>query len=227
MTQLSIIIPTLNEAQILETTLRLLLHSPDTEIIIVDGGSEDQTLAIATGLGVKVVQSPQLGRAFQMNFGAKMAQGEILLFLHADSKVPQGYAQFIKTILSKPQTVAGAFSLKIEGSQLALRLIEKMVNWRSQFFSLPYGDQGLFIKTELFQEMGGFAELPIMEDFEMIKRLQKRGKIAIIPNPVITSARRWQKLGIWKTTLLNQLIILGYYARISPHTLAKWYGKRS
>jgi hypothetical protein len=128
--------------------------------------------------------------------------------------------------LSQPLTVAGAFKFQIEGQGYCLRILEKLVNWRSHFLHLPYGDQGLFLKASLFWEMGGFSSIPIMEDFEFIQRLKKRGKIKIAPATVITSGRRWQNLGVFKTTLINQLIILGYYLKIKPHQLARWYGRK-
>jgi rSAM/selenodomain-associated transferase 2 len=161
-----------------------------------------------------------------MNLGAAAAKGEILLFLHADTYLPANYLEIVQETLAKPKTVAGAFELAIAGQQELLRLIEAAVNWRSRFLSLPYGDQALFLKASIFRQLGGFANLPIMEDFELVRRLQQRGKIRIAPAKVITSNRRWQTRGILKTTAINQLIILGYYLGISPATLARWYGRK-
>lgn len=225
MTFLSIIIPVLNEAEQIAATLLPLLDS-DVEIIVVDGGSCDQTVEIVQSLGVKVIVSPEKGRAHQMNYGAKVAQGEILFFLHGDTQIRWGYQKMIEEALSLPGVIAGAFELAIDDSAPFLRWVEKMVNLRSRLFSLPYGDQGLFLKTSVFQELGGFAPMPIMEDFELIQRLKKKGQIKIVPQSVLTSGRRWQKLGVWKTTLINQLIILGYYLGISPAQLVRLYRKR-
>jgi rSAM/selenodomain-associated transferase 2 len=221
--KISIIIPVLNEAKIIETSLSPLQMNQDVEVIIVDGGSTDDTVKLVKKQGFKVITSSLPRRSYQMNLGAKEAQGKILLFLHADTILPENYLNSIENILAQPGTVAGAFRLQIDGKERAFRLIETMVNWRSRFFSLPYGDQAIFLKTSFFKEIGGFSSLPIMEDFDLIKRLQKLGKITLASSAVITSARRWQKLGIWKTTLINQLIIVGYYFRIFPQNLAKFY----
>ena len=229
---ISIIIPVLNEARIIENTLKRLKTGSDVEIIVVDGGSKDETIDLVkqwekSGTEnqpeIKLIVSSNSGRANQMNQGAAIAKGDILLFLHADTKLPPDYSQLVRETLAPPQVIAGAFELAIDSPQKSLRFIETMVNWRSRFFSLPYGDQALFLKQKTFQEMGGFADLPIMEDFEFVKRLQRQGKIALAPAQVITSPRRWQKLGVFKTTLINQLIILGYYLGIPPIKLKNFY----
>ncbi|PSB01765.1 TIGR04283 family arsenosugar biosynthesis glycosyltransferase [Merismopedia glauca] len=219
---ISVIIPVLNEAKNIKNILILLLDNPQIEIIVVDGGSEDKTVEIVEEMGVKVV-SAERGRAKQMNLGASVAQGDILLFLHADTQLPLGFEKLVIQALSQPQIVAGAFSLKIASKLWGIKLIEKMVNVRSQLFQLPYGDQAIFISQDWFQKVGGFPDLPIMEDFELIVRLKKLGKIAIVSTPVITSARRWEKLGVWKTTLINQQIIMAYFLGISPQKIALWY----
>lgn len=221
-TKITIVIPVLNEAGMIQTTLQRLLDEPDIEVIVVDGGSEDKTVELAWEMGVKVIICPG-GRARQMNAGAEAATGDMLLFLHADTQLPYRYPAIVEQVLRTPQTIAGAFELKIDGEERSLRLVERMVNWRSRFLSLPYGDQAIFLKVSVFQEMGGFPDLPIMEDFELISRLKRRGKIAIAHPPVLTSARRWQRLGVWRTTLINQLIILGYFLGVPPIQLRRLY----
>jgi rSAM/selenodomain-associated transferase 2 len=219
---ISIVIPVLNEASSLKNTLPRVLEAEDVQVIVVDGGSEDDTVAVAMSLGVKITASTP-GRAIQMNRGAQMATGEILLFLHGDTLLPLGYDAMIREGLGRPGVIAGAFELAISGELWGIRWIERLVRARSRLFSLPYGDQALFLKTSVFQAIGGFPALPIMEDFEFVQTLKKRGKITILPATVITSGRRWQKLGVVKTTLINQMIILGYYAGISPTRLVRWY----
>lgn len=215
----------LNEAARIASVIQHIEKTEEVEIIVVDGLSVDNTVEVVSSLGVNVISTPR-GRSLQMNTGAKIASGEILLFLHADTKLPTGFAALVRQTLNQPQVIAGAFELKIEGKEWGLRLIEKMVSLRSHFFQLPYGDQAIFIKAKTFNKFGGFPELPIMEDFEFINRLKRYGKIKILPVAVITSGRRWQQLGVFKTTLINQFMILGYYLGIPPEKLANFYRKK-
>jgi len=225
--KISLIIPVFNEALIIEDYLSRIPMRSDLEVIIVDGQSDDETVALCEKITLefkpKIVISPLKGRANQLNFGASLAMGEILCFLHLDSQLPFDYFTQIEELLSRRQAIAGAFSLAIDAPQIPFRWLEKLVNWRSRFFSLPYGDQGLFLKKSVFKTMGGFASMPIMEDYEFVQRLKKQGTIYISQASVLTSSRRWQKLGILKTTLINQGMILGYYLKIDPENLARWY----
>lgn len=224
MIKISVIIPVLNEAKTITNVLFTLQNYPELEVIVVDGGSEDETISITESFGYKVLSSPR-GRSIQMNTGAAIATGSILLFLHGDTILPANFPATIVTAIEKPGIVGGAFELAIDAKIRGIRLVEKMVNWRSRFFSLPYGDQAIFIKAEIFHKIGGFPIQAIMEDFVFIQQLRKIGKIAIIPTPVITSGRRWQQLGVVKTTLINQLMIIGYYLGISSEKLADFYRK--
>lgn len=219
---ISIIIPVLNEAAIIKSTLQRLQVNRGVEIIVVDGGSKDKTVSVALAMGVKVI-TVSGGRSAQMNAGADIAQGNMLLFLHADTQLPPHFVDLVVQTLKQHRAIAGAFELGIAGQERSLRWIEILVKMRSHLFSLPYGDQAIFLTKQTFDCVGGFADLPIMEDFELIQRLKRRGKIAIAPAKVTTSGRRWQKLGVWKTTLINQLIIIGYYLRISPAKLGQFY----
>lgn len=220
--KISVIIPVLNEAIAIRSVLLNVAEATNTEIIVADGGSQDETVAIAQSLGVKVIITTA-GRANQMNAGAAAATGTILLFLHADTYLPNNFETLIFSALEDSRTIAGAFELRIDAERRGLRLIEKMVNWRSHVLKMPYGDQAIFIRTTVFHEIAGFSNLPIMEDFELMQRLKQRGRIAILPAAVFTSGRRWQKLGVIKTTLINQLIILGYFLGVPPSQLVRWY----
>lgn len=219
---ISIIIPVLNDAQYLATTLQTINCGTAVEIIVVDGGSQDDTIAIAHAAAVTVISSPP-GRAVQMNAGAAIASGDILLFLHADTQLPAHFAQLICNTLAQPNTIAGAFELKIDAKLRGIRLVEWGVKLRSRYLQLPYGDQALFLKRSVFEQIGGFPEIPIMEDFAFVRTLKQYGTIAIAPAQVITAGRRWQKLGVLRTTLINQFMILGYYRGVAPATLKTWY----
>jgi len=221
---ISIIIPTCNEAENLSGLLPELLVVPDVEILVVDGNSSDDTVNTATALGVKVLSFPP-DRALQMNAGAQAARSEILLFLHGDTRLPQGFTGKVLDSLNQPGIVAGAFSLKIDGKGYGLRIIERLVNFRSRFMQLPYGDQGIFVKAAIFSAVGGFPVLPILEDFELTRKLKRKGRIKILNQEATTSARRWKKLGLLRTTFINQAVIIGYLLGVDPRKLAEWYRK--
>lgn len=225
---ISIIIPVLNEAANLARTLQSVqcpsLQASDLEVIVVDGGSRDATVEIAKEWGAQVVFSAP-GRSRQMNAGAAIAQGTILVFLHGDTRLPANYPALVHQTLAQPGVVAGAFDLAIDGTGWGFQWIEWGVRLRSRWLQLPYGDQALFLTRQVFQTVGGFPDLPIMEDFVLVQQLQKLGNVAIAPAAVLTCDRRWQKLGILKTTLINQLILMGYGLGVSPRQLAEWYHK--
>ncbi|MEA5598926.1 TIGR04283 family arsenosugar biosynthesis glycosyltransferase [Rivularia sp. UHCC 0363] len=221
-TKISIIIPALNESKNIKATLASTQISTNTEIIVVDGGSQDNTVDIAQSAGVKVITGYQ-NRACQMNAGAMNATGDILLFLHADTVLPANFDAMIRTAIQQPLAVAGAFSLRINAPQIGLRLVEWGVKLRSKWLQMPYGDQGIFITKKVFDSIGGFPALPIMEDFELIRNLKRLGKITLIPVPVITSPRRWLKKGVLQTTLINQIVIIAYFLGISPQRIRSWY----
>jgi rSAM/selenodomain-associated transferase 2 len=237
---ISIIIPTLNEeAQIsnwrqhqplpgVRSSSGAFAGASDTavsmlcEIIIVDGGSSDQTVSLARSQGLRV-ETCSPGRGAQLNHGARLARGRILLFLHADTGLPAGFARPLLQCLNDTPAIAGAFSLTIQDGGLLLKTICFWANLRSRLLQLPYGDQAIFIRRDDFLRLGGFPETPIMEDFIFIKRAGREGRITTLDQSVTTSARRWQRRGIIRTTLINQLVILGFYARVPLRKLASLY----
>lgn len=221
---ISIVIPTLNEEGNLADALQQLAGKPGIEVLIADGGSRDRTVEIAEQHGVRVVRT-RPGRGRQMNAGAALASGEILLFLHADSGLPKDFAHQVRQILDQGAS-GGAFPLRIESQRRGLRCVEWGANLRSRLRQLPYGDQGLFLQASLFHEMGGFPPMPLMEDFEFCRRLRRYGTIRLASSAITTSPRRWHRLGIVRTTLINQLCIAGYLLGIKPERLAKWYAGR-
>lgn len=224
--KISIIIPVLNEASTIAPVISTARNAENVEIIVADGGSSDGTVEIAKSLSDRVISTTP-GRATQMNAGAAASTGDILLFLHADTLLPDGFDTCVRQALAKPGTVGGAFELKINAPNPSLRLVEKGVNFRSHLLQMPYGDQAIFLKTVTFEQMGGFPNLPLMEDFEFVRRLKKQGRIEILSMPVLTSARRWQQVGVLKTTVINQIVIIAYFLGVSPDRLGEWYrGKR-
>jgi len=221
---ISVVIPALNEGKDVARALHSASTAPDVELIVVEGGRDYGTIEAAGEYGAKVICTGP-GRAIQMNAGAKAATGEILLFLHADTTLPGGYDSLIrKALQSSADTVAGAFTLKIDSPDRRLRLIEGLANWRTRAFNMPYGDQAIFVRADTFREVGGFPVMPIMEDFEMMKRLGRVGRIARVPEPALTSARRWLENGFYRTTFINQAIIIGYMIGVPLKTMKGWYG---
>lgn len=218
----SVIIPTRNEAENIAVLLPQLLCIPGLEVLVVDGGSTDDTAAVAETLGATVVHSLP-GKAVQMNRGAETAHGDILLFLHADTRLEQGFAEQVRSALHRPGVAAGAFRLTIDGKSIGLRIIERLANFRSLVLQMPYGDQGIFLTRDMFSSVAGFPPLPIMEDFELVRRLRRQGRITILPLHATTSARRWKKLGVLRTALINQAVIAGYLLGVAPKKLAAWY----
>ena len=222
--RISIIIPTLNEENNLDNLLSSLQAYQSVEIIVADGGSTDQTVDIARNHTVQVVTSPA-GRGLQQNKGAKTASGNILVFLHCDTVLPDNFPDLVDTVLNQTGTAAGAFRLRINADGSGYRYIEWGVNVRTRFLGLPYGDQVLFVNKNIFEQAGGFPNLPILEDLVLVRRLKRLGRIRISKASVITSARRWKRLGVIKTTLINQVILAGYLFGIKPETLARLYYK--
>ncbi|MFH1628282.1 MAG: glycosyltransferase family 2 protein, partial [Pseudomonadota bacterium] len=173
----------------------------------------------AARTGVRVESSPR-GRALQQNRGAELAEGSVLLFLHADTHLPDSYVTHVFETLIDPMTSAGAFRFRSDLNRPAMKGIAFLANFRSRFLKLPYGDQGLFVRKPVFDRVGGFPDVPIAEDLFLVRRLAKRGRIRIASADVTTSARRWLVLGLLRTTLINQIIVAGCYLGVSPHTLA-------
>ena len=222
--KISIIIPTLNESLLLQRLLCGLNKIIDSqvEIIVVDGGSNDNTLEIASKYAHQVFVTEQ-GRATQMNYGAAFAKGEVLFFLHADSMLTTNAFQKLKEIVKESAYVGGAFRLQIDSNKLLLSIISQVVNLRSRFFHLVYGDQGIFVRKKIFLEVGKFLITPLMEDVEFYGRLRASGKTVILNEKILTSARRWEKEGILYATFRNWLLLIMYYMGIPAKQLEKLY----
>jgi rSAM/selenodomain-associated transferase 2 len=222
----SFIIPVYQEEEIINSTidhLMCLQKFADAEIIVADGDYEGSTLREISNTNVKKILCPE-GRARQMNCGAAKSSGDILIFLHADTCLPGNALKMIATLLEDKAIVGGAFDLGIDSKHFAFRVIEKMASWRSRLTRIPYGDQAIFIRRDYFQLLGGFKDIPIMEDVELMQRIKRRqGKINILKDKVKTSPRRWETEGVVFCTLRNWFLITLYLLGAKPETLAKFY----
>jgi rSAM/selenodomain-associated transferase 2 len=206
--------PVFNEAKNLRHTLDNLKLTTDEELIVVDGGSSDESMSIA----------PKTGRASVMNYGAAKAGGEILLFLHADCSLPENGFSLIREALADAHVAAGGFTLHIKHPGFHFRLIEFFSNLRAGITSLIYGDQGMFMRKQIFEELGGFAEIPLMEDIEISRRIRKKSTIIFVKSPITVSPRRWMEEGVFYTTFRDWIIAFLYaFLKVSPERLIRYY----
>jgi rSAM/selenodomain-associated transferase 2 len=219
---LSVIVPVLNEEPVLAATLQRARQPGVHEIIVVDGGSDDRTVAIAEDLADVVVRSKP-GRAAQMNAGAKRSSGDLLLFLHADTHLPEGFAREVAEACSNRSVVGGRFDVELRPSSFLLWITGELINRRSRLTRVATGDQAMFVRQDVFEALGGFAEIPLMEDLDLSRRLKHAGEIACLRSRVTTSARRWQKDGTVRTILLMWTLRLLYYAGVDPARLHRFY----
>jgi rSAM/selenodomain-associated transferase 2 len=222
--KLSIIIPVLNEAQRLPHALECLapVRERGVEVIIVDGGSEDETLAAAVRVGGRLVNSSK-GRARQMNTGARIASGEILLFLHVDTTLPENADRLIETAMCDRRLVWGRFDVHIQGRPWMLTVIAALMNWRSRISEIATGDQAIFVARSAFESVGGFPDQPLMEDIEICKRLRALSPPACLRARAVTSGRRWESCGVWRTIILMWRLRWAYWRGVPASVLANVY----
>lgn len=239
--KLSIVIPLLNEADNLPKLMGHLAHLNPApyQVILVDGGSTDNSVAIAKELIESLIDSsPSVisgqvidwqiiestaGRALQMNAGAELAMGDVLLCLHADTQLPNHAIADITSAVR--QAAWGRFDVRLESSTWMLKVVSQMMNWRSRFSGIATGDQAIFIKKPLFEQLGGYPQQPLMEDIELCKRLKAVGKPACLRSKVITSARRWQQYGTWRTIGLMWHLRFDYWRGVSADNIKQRYYK--
>ena len=217
----SVIIPTLNEAEQIAELITSTRKLGECEIIVVDGGSTDETVSKAVEADLVITSSP--GRAHQQNLGAEKSSGEILIFLHADCSLEPGALEAIETALQDEKVIAGCFHQCIDSPGLAYRLLELGNGLRVRIFKWMYGDQGIFLRKKDFKKLGGFPPLKLMEDLYFSKELKKHRRIRIVSPPLHVSARRWKQNGIFRQTFRNWMLILKAHTGWTPDELKKFY----
>lgn len=227
---IAVVIPALNEERVLSRTLLSLRQLRFDEVVLVDGGSGDQTVSIAQGqlqglsLRPAKVMVAEQGRARQMNAGARATHSDVLLFLHADTLLPPDTRTEIERVLENPKHVGGRFDVRFEDDRGWAWLISRLINWRSRWSGIATGDQALFVRRSAFDDLGGFADVPLMEDIELTQRLNRMGSFAALRATVTTSFRRWEQQGAIRTILQMWLLRFLYWMGVPPGTLQHWYG---
>lgn len=221
-TRVSVIVPVLDEAAIIAQTLAGMqgLRARGCEVIVADGGSSDATITLAAPLADRII-SASAGRARQMNAGAAAAGGDSLLFVHADTRLPPAADRLIGAALA--DRVWGRFDVRLSGSRPVFRVIERMMNLRSRVTGIATGDQAMFVRRDVFERLGGFALVPLMEDIDLSRRLRTVGRPACLKPPVETATRRWETHGVWRVILQMWALRMGYLLGVSPQRLARRY----
>jgi len=223
-TKISIVIPVLNETALIVQTLSALQpwRLAGHELIVVDGGSDDATIALSEPVVDQIIRSSR-GRSLQMNAGARVARGGVLLFLHADTSLPEGADRWIIDGLNRHRKSWGRFDVQLSGRGFLLRITEWLMNWRSRLTGIATGDQGIFVERKLFEAVGGFPEIELMEDIALSKTLKKQGRPLCLRHRILTSSRRWEKGGVLRTILLMWSLRLAYFLGAHPRRLARFY----
>jgi rSAM/selenodomain-associated transferase 2 len=219
---LSVVIPALNERDAIARALSCT-RAPGVERIVVDGGSTDGTLEAARALGAERTLACAPGRARQLAAGAKEARGRILLFLHADTRLDPGWPDAVRAALADPRVAGGAFALRFDSTRPGFRWIERGVRLRSRWAGLPYGDQALFVRRSVLEAEGGLPEVPIFEDLDLVRAIRRRGRLALLDESAWTSTRRYERNGIARTLLRNNVALLAWLFRLPRASVARWY----
>ncbi|MFQ5418284.1 MAG: TIGR04283 family arsenosugar biosynthesis glycosyltransferase [Myxococcota bacterium] len=218
--KLSVVIPALEEADWIAGAVESS-RTEDAVVIVVDGGSRDGTPDIAALAGARVVASSP-GRARQLQVGAELSESDVLVFLHADTRLAPGYGAVIREGLRSPDVVGGAFRLRFDTRSASLRLVEWAARLRAALFGWPYGDQVLFVRRAVLEEIGGVPQAPILEDLDLVRAMRRCGRLALLPLPVTTSARRYLERGVWRTAGTHVLAAAGWTLGVDRARLARW-----
>ncbi|MEM7409005.1 MAG: TIGR04283 family arsenosugar biosynthesis glycosyltransferase [Myxococcota bacterium] len=231
--KLSVVIPALDEAERIEATILGALDSPAPtapstgsaiEVLVVDGGSQDQTRHLAEAAGARVLESAP-GRARQLAAGAEASGGEAILFLHADTRLPRGWSAAVRRALGDPAVAGGAFHLEFDERSPTMRWIEGFVRVRIALWGLPYGDQAIFLRRRVLDAIGGVPQVPLMEDLDLVSRLKEHGRLVMLRERVTTSARRYREQGVVRTLIRHWVALSAWRLDIDRARLADWMGR--
>lgn len=218
---LSVVIPALDEGECIEAALASAA-APGVEVVVVDGGSRDETVRRARAQGARVLASAP-GRARQLEAGARAASGDVLLFLHADTRLPGGWSEAVRQALRDPAVSGGAFRFAFDRRSPGLRIVEWGARARVALFGLPYGDQAIFLRRSVLEASGGVPQVPILEDLDLVRAMRRRGRLALLPLPAVTSARRYASRGVFRTMFRNWLAAAAWALGLDRARVAAWY----
>jgi rSAM/selenodomain-associated transferase 2 len=222
--RISVVIPALNEAANISRAVKSAWSARADEVLVVDGGSQDQTVDVAAGEDATVLVGAA-GRSVQQNLGAQQATGDVLLFQHADNRLDNGACEQIRSRLRDERVVCGAFRQRIEATGWRYRLLEFGNAQRVVWCGLPYGDQAIFVRKAIFEQLGGFPEVPLMEDLMLMRQVRRRWRPVLLDGPVYISARRWKEYGVIRQTARNWCLVAAYTLGVPPERLAKHYAR--
>jgi len=220
--KMSVIVPAVNEESRITGAVSSAWAAGAVEVVVVDGGSQDETCRLAVEAGAHLISS-RPGRAVQQNVGARETQGDVLLFLHADCRLPVDAGAQVDGALGDASVVGGAFRQEIDARGWLFRLLERGNAWRAARRQVPYGDQGLFVRRDCFEAAGGFPEVPLMDDVMLVRKLSRIGHLALVDGPLYVDARRWRQRGVVRQTLCNWSLVCGWRCGASLEWLARHY----
>ncbi len=221
--RIAVVIPALDEARRIARAVESA-REPGVDVVVVDGGSRDATPDRARAAGARVIRTAR-GRASQLEAGRRVVDADVVLFLHADSRLPEGFARAVRRALGDPAAAGGAFGLRFEPRTFGMRWIEWGVRVRTALFGLPYGDQAPFLRSKVLEEAGGVPQVPIMEDLDLVRTIRRAGRLVLLPLAVETSARRYRQGGVLRTWARNTLALAAWRLGLDRARVAAWYGR--